>query len=145
MGRSRRAVCLITVAVSGLGPMVVGAAASASSGGLTAHGTKGCITVAATIPVGLEPIFDAVDPKTNTIYVTNDAADTVLVIRGETNTVTATIPVGSVPDGVAVDPKTNTDYVPNGDANTRKVIHGRRNTIQPSSRTRYACTVATWS
>src|SRR5260370_39789632 len=127
MGRSRRAVCLITVAVSGLGPMVVGAAASASSGGLTAHGTKGCITVAATIPVGLEPIFDAVDPKTNTIYVTNEASDTVPVIRGETNTETATIPVGGVPVGVAEDPKTNTIYVANADSSTVSVIDRQSN------------------
>jgi YVTN family beta-propeller protein len=56
-------------------------------------------TVTATIPVGSFPEGAAADPKTNTVYVTNDLDNTVSVISGETNTVTATIPMGSFPHG----------------------------------------------
>jgi YVTN family beta-propeller protein len=71
--------------------------------------------VTATIPVGtyISPLEVAVNPKTNTTYVTNSHGDTVSVISGRTNTVTATIPVGGFPFGAAVNPETNTAYVTN--------------------------------
>ncbi len=86
-------------------------------------------TVTATIPVGGVPFGVAVDPKTNTIYVTNHFSDTVSVISGRTNTVTATIPVGGDPNGVAVDRKTNTIYVANLRDSTVSMISGRTNTV----------------
>src|SRR5215510_12555663 len=87
---------------------------------------KGC-TDTATIPVGEIPTRVAVNPKANTIYVTNLASNTVSVLSGRTNTVTATIPVGIGP--VGVDPKTNTIYVANPDSNTVSVISGRTHTV----------------
>jgi YVTN family beta-propeller protein len=73
------------------------------------------------------PFGVAVNPKTNTLYVTNYSSPTVWVISGRTNTVTASI---SDPDGaygVAVNPKTNTVYV--GDFSALAVISGRTNTV----------------
>ena len=63
----------------------------------------------ATIGVGAGPSAVAVDPATDTGYVTNSSFGTVSVIDGSTNTVTATIPVGGNPHGVAVDPATDTN------------------------------------
>ena len=64
-------------------------------------------TVTATVPVSPGSNAVAVDPATDTVYVSQpQRADTVSVIDGGTNTVTATIPVGFYPDGVAVDSDT---------------------------------------
>jgi YVTN family beta-propeller protein len=63
-----------------------------------------------------------VNPKTNTIYVTNEAARTVSVISGRTNAVTATIPVHYYPFGIATDPKTNTAYVAGNFSSTVVVL-----------------------
>ena len=123
-----RAVCLMTVAVTGLVP--VGAAAAAPAGASTAHRATGCVTVTATIPVGRVPQLAAVNPATNTVYVTNFGASTVSVINGQTNTVTATIrvgPAGSEPYGVAVNPATNTAYV--ATLSKVSVISGQTNTV----------------
>lgn len=57
--------------------------------------------VTATIPVGNVPQGVAVNPVTNTVYVSNGLDGTVAVISGKTNTVTATIPVSGAPYGVA--------------------------------------------
>lgn len=70
--------------------------------------------VTATIPVGAWPAGVAVNPMTNTIYVTNYAGPSLSIINGATNVVTATIPntsVGNTPLGVAVNPMTNKVYV----------------------------------
>jgi len=124
-----RAVCLITVAITSLAPMGTVTAASASSGGGTAHPAKGCISVTATVHVGGDPDGVAADPKTNTVYVTNISGNTVSVISGRTNTETATVRVGLFPAKVAVDPKTNTIDVTTFNANTVLVINGRTNTV----------------
>jgi YVTN family beta-propeller protein len=80
--------------------------------------------VTATIPVGtyISPLEVAVNPKTNTAYVTNSHGDTVSVISGRTNTVTATIPVHYYPFGIATDPKTNTAYVAGNFSSTVVVL-----------------------
>src|SRR5215510_4624393 len=117
-----RAVCLITVAITSLALMGTVTAASASSGGGTAHPAKGCISVTATVHVGGDPDGVAADPKTNTVYVTNISGNTVSVISGRTNTVTATIRLGNFPFAVAVDPKTNTIDVTTFNANTVSVL-----------------------
>src|SRR5262249_56335509 len=106
-----RAACLTTLAITGLARVATAAAVSASSLSGMAQRGKGC-TVTATIPVGEIPTRVAVNPKANTIYVTNLASNTVSVLSGRTNTVTATIPVGTGPVGVAADPNTNTIYLP---------------------------------
>src|SRR5215468_438692 len=129
-----RAVCLITVAITSLALMGTVTAASASSGGGTAHPAKGCISVTATVHVGGDPDGVAADPKTNTVYVTNISGNTVSVISGRTNTVTATVRVGSGPDGVAVDPKSNTIYVANATSNTVSVISGQTNAVTATIR-----------
>jgi len=70
--------------------------------------------VTATIPVGSWPAGVAVNPLTNTIYVTNYGGPSLSIINGATNVVTATIPntsVGDTPLGVAVNPVTNKVYV----------------------------------
>ena len=78
--------------------------------------------VTSTISVGTNPYAVAVNPSTNTVYVTNADDNTVSVINGSTNAVTSTISVGSYPYGVAVNPSTNTVYVTNADDNTVSVI-----------------------
>mgnify|MGYP003346187445 FL=1 len=77
-----------------------------------------------TVSVGSGPNGVAVNPSTNTIYVTNYGGNSVSVINGSTNTVTATVSVGSHPLGVAVNPSTNTIYVANYDDNTVSVMLG---------------------
>ena len=70
--------------------------------------------ITATIQVGAWPEGVAVNPLTNTIYVTNYAGPSLSIINGATNVVTATIPntsVGDTPSGVAVNPLTNKVYV----------------------------------
>ena len=117
-----RAVCVITVAVTGLMPAAMPAVASAPSHRGAAHGAKGCITVTATIPVGFNPRGVAANPKTNTIYVANVFGNTVSVISGETNTVVATIRVGFRPFAIAANPKPSRAYVANGESNTVSVL-----------------------
>jgi YVTN family beta-propeller protein len=99
-------------------------------------GAAAAIGVVATIPVGREPYGVATDDSTNTIYVTNeDAAGTVSVIDGATNTVTATVPVGSYPFGAAVDATTHLIYVSDNDntsSGTVSVIDGTTNAVTAS-------------
>jgi YVTN family beta-propeller protein len=80
--------------------------------------------VIATIAVGNRPIYLAVDPTTNRIYVSNQADDTVSVIDGTSNTVLAVVNVGHFPNGIAVNPKTNTIYVANLTSGTLSIING---------------------
>ena len=61
--------------------------------------------------MGRQPFRIAADPRTNTIYLTNDGSDTVSVISGRTNAVTAAIRVGRFPVGIAADPRTGRIYV----------------------------------
>jgi YVTN family beta-propeller protein len=94
--------------------------------------------VTATIRVGRVPAGVAVNPRTNTIYVTNANSGTVSVISGRTNTVTATIRLGGkFPVGVAANPRTDTIYVTRaGNIVTRgrvSVISGRTNAVMAPS------------
>ena len=122
MKLTQRAAILITLAATWLTLAATAATASPPSVQGTARAAKGCITVTATIPVVSFPLGVAADRKTNTIYVANDASDTVSVISGRTNTVTATVPVGSLPFSVAVNAKTNTIYVANEGDSTVSVL-----------------------
>jgi DNA-binding beta-propeller fold protein YncE len=76
-----------------------------------------------TITVGNQPSSVAVDEKTDTVYVSNAADNTVSVFNGATcdaeNTsgcgqTPATVPVGIVPVAIFVDPVDHTVYIPNG-------------------------------
>jgi len=73
---------------------------------------------------GNYPFKAAVDPATDTIYVTDPATSSTYVINGTTDTVTATIPDGASPVGVAVDPRTNTVYVSDVSDNVVYTISG---------------------
>ena len=100
---AQRATMLIAVAITGpaLAAPTIAAAAPAPSAPAMAPAARGC-KVTATIGVGTFPLAVAANPKTNTIYVTNDTSQTVSVISGRTNTVTATTPVlPGFLDGVA--------------------------------------------
>ncbi len=72
----------------------------------------------------------AVNPMTNTIYVSNYNDQTVSVING--NTITATIPVPGYPAGIGVNSTTNTIYVALGaktGVGSLAVINGATNTV----------------
>lgn len=86
-------------------------------------------TVPATITVGTDAYMAAVDPTTNTIYVTNGSTDSVTVINGVTNTVVTTVPVGHGPQEIAVNPSNHRVYVSNAMDNTVSVIDGTTNTV----------------
>jgi YVTN family beta-propeller protein len=102
-------------------------------------------TVTATIPVGFQPKFVAVDSATDRIYAVNlcgadatcQSAASVSVIDGATNTVTATVPVGWSPSSLAVDTLTDKIYVANScgndsacaSAGTVSIIDGATNSV----------------
>jgi DNA-binding beta-propeller fold protein YncE len=75
-----------------------------------------------TITVGNQPSGIAIDERTDTVYVSNIADNTVSVFNGATcngektsgcGQTPATIPVGSTPLGIFLDPANDTVYVPN--------------------------------
>lgn len=90
-----------------------------------------------TAPVGANPVWDDLNPITDTIYVANGGAgaatgNTVSVINGRickaADTAgcerhSPTVNVGAAPSALAVDPTTDTIYVANG-SNTVAVIDG---------------------
>jgi YVTN family beta-propeller protein len=73
----------------------------------------GTVTASITVPDQPEIVRQvlAVDPDTNTLYLSNFDDDSVLVIDGATNTVTQTITGLVHPTAIAVDPATDTVYV----------------------------------
>ena len=87
-------------------------------------------TLTATIPVGTNPEFVAINEVTNTIYVSNQGSSNVTVINGTTLT-TVSVPVGSNPGPVAVNPVTNMIYVANQGSGTVTVINGATNATTP--------------
>ncbi len=85
-------------------------------------------TVIATDTVGEYPSALAVNPATNTIYVSNYNSKTVSVIDGATNAVSASVTVGSNPKALAVNPITNNIYVAlEGSTTKGYVINGANN------------------
>jgi YVTN family beta-propeller protein len=85
-----------------------------------------CQHVVATIAVGNQPIYLAVDEQRNRVYVSNQADNTISVIDGATNTVLRTVRVGHSPNGVAVNQKTNTIYVANLTGASLSIINGTK-------------------
>ncbi len=85
------------------------------------------------IPAGTEPYQVAVDPVTDTIYLTSTNNGTLTVVDGATGAVTATITLGPRVYGVAVDPLTDMVYVTErliGNAfGSVAVINGATNTL----------------
>jgi YVTN family beta-propeller protein len=81
------------------------------------------------ISVPGNPYGVAVDPATDTAYVTDRTADAVTVIDLATDTVTATIPVGEYPNTIDVDPATDVIYVTNATSHSVSVIDGATNAV----------------
>ena len=73
----------------------------------------------------LDPVFVAVNPVTNKIYVSNNLSDNVTVIDGDTNATTS-VPVGAEPAAIAINSVTNKIYVM-CDPGTVVVIDGATN------------------
>src|SRR6185312_8569984 len=97
----------------GRGGLVVALVAAVSIGGVPAAAAS-TYSLLATVSAGAEAYMVAVDPATNTAYVTNPGANQVTVIDGATFTATATVAVGGDPQGVAVNPRNHRVYVTNG-------------------------------
>src|SRR5262249_9068325 len=74
-------------------------------------------TVSVNTPIGV-----AVNPVTDTAYVTDNVDAAVSVIDGGTNTVVATIGVGRTPEGGAGKSTTNKNYLADFFCNTPSVI-----------------------
>ena len=92
----------------------------------------GCVTNPPTIKTGSEPWAVAVDPASDTVYVTNIGDNTVSVLNGATcNALThggchqtpVTINVEQEPSVVTVDPDTHTAYVANKHSGDVSVIN----------------------
>jgi len=107
-----------------------------------AHITSGCGKAPATVDVGNNPFDVAVNEATDTIYVANNADNTVSVINGATcngtnhagcGQIPATVAVGARPSALAVDESTDTIYVANANDNTVSVIDGATCNGQVSS------------
>ncbi len=69
------------------------------------------MTVAATIPVGVEPVSVLVSPDGSKAYVANYGSDTISEINLSTNSVIATLAVGTAPDALSPDPSGNYFWV----------------------------------
>jgi len=82
-----------------------------------------------TVPVGGTPLYLAVNPTTNVIYVSNLTGNNVSVIDGETNSVVATVPVGMAPAHIDVNTANGMVYVANLEGNSVSVIDGSTNTV----------------
>jgi YVTN family beta-propeller protein len=112
----------------GCGGLVVALVAAVSIGGVPAAAAS-TYSLLATVSAGAEAYMVAVDPTTNTAYVTNPGANQVTVIDGATFTATATVAVGGGPQGVAVNPRNHRVYVTNGNDNTVSVIDEATNSV----------------
>jgi YVTN family beta-propeller protein len=75
------------------------------------------------------PCAVAVNERTNTIYVTDYAGDSVRVISGDKKQVVATIPVGSRPEALAVDADHDRVYVANTSGRSISAIDGVTNRV----------------
>ena len=84
------------------------------------------------ISVGKGPTSIAINPDTNTVYVTNTVDNTVSVINGNNYTKITDIPLGKKPTSIAINQDTNTVYVLgyqfNTLNNTVSVINGNNYT-----------------
>ena len=108
--------------------LVVAAVAASAIGGMSVA-SAATYSVLSTVTAGTDPYAAAVDPTTNTVYVTNPSGNNVTVIDGATNTVITTVPVGANPEEVAVDPSSQIVYVSNANDNTVSVIDEATNTV----------------
>src|SRR5919109_647916 len=92
-------------------------------------------SVMGSIAMGGAAYHVAVNPTTNTIYVTDYNSSIVSVIEGKTNSVMGSIDVGgSSPTSIAVNPNNNTIYVTDYNSGTISVIDGTTNSVMGSIR-----------
>ena len=108
-----------TTGVLSSGPHTIVAKATSNAG----------LVVTASVPVGNGPQSIAVNPSTNTIYVSSYGTSTVSVINGLTNTVSATVPVGFNPQQIAINPTTNTMYVVSFEGSSIHIVNMATNTV----------------
>jgi YVTN family beta-propeller protein len=91
--------------------------------------------VIGSVGVGRAPVWIAVNPLTNRVYVANSFDNTVSVLSGRTRRVIATVPVGTNPRTIAVNPVTNKIYVSSSGTSvkpvpgTLQVISGTTSTV----------------
>ena len=85
--------------------------------------------VAASVPVGVNPVGAAISPNGQSLYVANYGSNTISVINTANNVVTATVPVGINPDAVAVSPNNQYVYVANHGSNNISVIATANNLV----------------
>jgi len=109
----------------GQGPTVSSPSAAPSTGGQSPTQQGPAYRVTATVPLGKNAGWIAMDPGTHTVYVTNIKDKTVSVIDASTRTVVATVPVGKGPGPMVVDPGTHTAYVSISGDNSVSVIESR--------------------
>ena len=80
--------------------------------------------VIGTIAVGKSPIAVAVDPDLRSVYIVNQADETVSMFNLTNPSQIISIPVGSLPSSVAIDSNTGNVYVSNQADDTISVIDG---------------------
>src|SRR5204863_4678511 len=78
----------------------------------------------ATVRVGINPQFLAVDETTHTLYVANSGSDSISVIDGRTGRVKGSIAVGPIPFTLAVNPVTHAVFLSVLRAQSVSVIDG---------------------
>lgn len=79
------------------------------------------------IVAGNYPSDIAVNPETNTIYVSNSLSNSITVIDGNKDKIIKTIDVGSTPTGISINPETNRVFVVNTGSYSISVIDGSLN------------------
>ena len=97
------------------------------AGAPPAVATSGYTYVVTSVSVPTPPQAVAVNPVTETVYVT-EGGSSVSAIDGAMSTVTP-IGVGFIPSAIVVDPGTNMVYVANSGGNSVSVIDGDPNTV----------------
>jgi YVTN family beta-propeller protein len=75
-----------------------------------------------TVGVGNEPYYNAYDPVSHYVFVTNFLSGTVSILKGSSVVGTITLPTNSEPEGIAVDSANNYIYVADYNLNQVYVI-----------------------
>jgi YVTN family beta-propeller protein len=81
------------------------------------------------IITGSAPVDLAVNPSTNTIYVSNSASNTISIIDGKNDEVIKNITLSTSPNNIEFDPITNNVYISNTDNDTVSIIDGKTNAL----------------
>ncbi len=132
MPAGQNAVALATNTAGWIFVITQGAQSSPGTVQIIGQGTNadGQVTIAASVPLGVQPTYAVIDPNRQRLYVTNTGDNTVSVFDSSNinanNTpampTLATAPVGSQPVGVAVLLDGTNFYVANQGSNTVSVV-----------------------